>query len=301
MQLARIAPLAIVIAASVFLLWALQSAPVQASTSAGVREQVIDLVVPGPDGPRYGHITMFAIDEPGVDMDARLAAGKSAMIARFPGAVELEPGAVSAQYRLFGVRWPQASANWLYNSSGSTSAMSAKAALDAITLGSHGWDNAGNSGWHFDYLGETTTATGCNGDTSNYTTDTKNVIGWGHIVGGYLGYSCYWRGTSLVASTPYFEMQEFDIIFEPNMAYSATSLRALALHEFGHSLGLDHTEPVLCPGQAMCGGNDALTFISPRPDDIEGVITLYGGSAPTPTVPPGLRPFRVIGLGLARD
>jgi hypothetical protein len=235
-----------------------------------------------------------------VDWDQRLLEGKRAMLARFPGAVELEDAGVSGQFRVFGVRWPQPSASWWYSPAGSTPAMDAKAAEEAVTLGAAGWDNAGGSGFHFNYLGDTTTATGCNGDTTIYVKDGKNVVGWGHIAGGYLGYSCFWRGTAPVPATPYFTMEEFDIVFEPDFAYSAGSLRALAMHEFGHALGLDHTETGLCPGQAMCAGNDALTFISPRPDDINGVIALYGGSLP-PVVPPGPRPYRATGVLVARD
>jgi hypothetical protein len=207
------------------------------------------------------------------------------------------------------VRWPLPSASWLYNPAGVTPAMPAAAALEAITLGAEGWANAGGSGWHWEYLGVTDTATGCNGDPSVYTKDGENVVGWGHIAGGHLGYSCHWRSASLVPGTPYFAIQEIDIIFEPTFAYSAQSLRALALHEFGHALGLDHTEPPACPGKAMCAGGAAMQFSEPQEDDVFGVIALYGEApAPTPTpnptpvpVPPGPRPFKAISPSLARD
>lgn len=268
-----------------------------------VREQVLELEVPTSAGPQFVTVTMYAVDEPGADMEARLDRGREAMLARFPGAVPVSPEGVSAQFKLFPtpVRWPQRSTSWLYNGAGGTSAMPAKAALESIILGAEGWNGAGGSGFHFDYLGETTLATGCNGVPTAIPRDNANVVGWGHIVGGYLGYSCHWRSATLVEATPYFAMTEFDVIFEPAFAYSAASLRALAVHEFGHSLGLDHTEPSLCPGQAMCGGNDALTFISPRPDDVNGVIALYGVVPASPTAPAAPRPFRAFGPGISRD
>ncbi len=291
-----------VVAGGLFFAFGVARAPVRADDAGEpVHELRLDLVVPGPDGPRYVHITMYALELPGVPLAEHLANGRAAMLARFPGAIELRDEGVAAQFRLFGVRWAQHSASWLYNGAGSTSAMDPKAAFESILLGSEGWNNAGGSGFHFDNLGETATATGCNGDTNAYRPDGVNVVGWGHIVGGYVGYSCYWRGTSLVPNTPYFETEEFDIVFEPDYPYSAQSLRALSLHEFGHALGLDHTEGGLCPGRAMCGGNAALTFISPRQDDINGVIALYGVAPPTPTVPSGPRPFRVTGPQVARD
>ena len=219
-----------------------------AGASVAVFEYSLELAVPGPNGWEFGEIHLYAVDDGG-DMAARQADGRAAMLARFPGAVELDEDSASAAFRLFAapVRWPQAGASWLYNPSGSTSAMPEKAAFEAITAGAQGWDNAGSSGFHFDYLGETATATGCNGNVSQYAKDGKNVVGWGHIVGGHLGYSCHWRSASLVPATPYFAIEEIDIVFEPLFAYSADSLHALALHEFGHALGLDHTEAPACP------------------------------------------------------
>ena len=276
--------------------------PAHAETESRIIEHKFEVVLPGPDGPEFGLITMYAVDD-GADLEQRLADGEAAMLARMPGAVRADGAGVRAAFKLFAtpVRWPVPAASWLYNPTDSTSAMPAAAAQEAITLGADGWDNAGGSGFQFGYLGETDAPTGCNGVPTGIPKDGKNVVAWGHIVGGFLGYSCHWRSASLVEDTPYFEMTEFDIIFEPNFAYTGTKLRALALHEFGHSLGLDHTETAQCPGRAMCGGEDALTFISPREDDMNGVIALYGIASPAPTVPPGPRPYRAYGPAVARD
>lgn len=277
-----------------------------ANSPLSVFEYTMEIAAPGPEGWDYGTIHLYAVDDGG-DMAARQAEGRAAMLARFPGAVALDDTGVTAAFRLFPtpVRWPQPAASWLYNPAGSTPAMPAKSALEAITLGAEGWNNAGGSGFHFDFLGETDTPTGCNGDTTQYAKDGKNVVGWGHIVGGHLGFSCHWRGASLVEATPYFAIQEIDIVFEPIFAYSAGSLQALALHEFGHALGLDHTEAPACPGKAMCSGAAAMLFTEPQQDDIFGVVALYGVAAtPTPTpqpTPAVNRPYQAFGPAVARD
>jgi hypothetical protein len=265
-------------------------------------EQTLDLAVPSPEGWQTVHISMLAINDASADMPARLAAGRAAMLARFPGAVELLPAELIAQFKLFGVRWPERFATWTYNPAGATTAMPPADAFAAIRAGSEGWKNAAKTGFHFDYLGETGTPTGCNGVPTQIPKDGQNVVGWGHIVGNYLGYSCYWSGPTLVEGTPYFALTEFDIVLEPNAAYSAQSLRALAMHEFGHSLGLDHTEQSLCPGQAMCAGDGALIFTSPQKDDLFGLVALYGvdPNAP-PDIPPGPRPFRLVAFPVSRD
>jgi hypothetical protein len=265
-------------------------------------EYSLELELPGPE-PSVLEIYLYAIDDGTVPMETRKAQGRAAMLARFPGALERDPGRAAAAFKLFStpVRWPSPSASWLYNPTGATPAMPPASSLEAIRAGAAGWDNAGGSGFHFDFLGSTTTATGCNGDTTSYQRDGLNVVGWGHIVGGHLGFSCHWRSASLVEGTPFFAIQEIDIVFEPQFAYSAHSLQALALHEFGHALGLDHTEPPACPGKAMCGGANAMLFTEPQQDDIFGVIALYG-VAPTPTIPPPeQRPFRAIAPGVGRD
>ncbi|GMV85521.1 MAG: hypothetical protein AMXMBFR80_13760 [Dehalococcoidia bacterium] len=258
-------------------------APAAAGISFPVREVRLSLLVPSGGGFESVEITMFALDDGSTPIGQRIAEGRAAMLARFPGAIERDPAEVEAQFKIFGIRWPGRFATWLYNPEGGPPSMPADTALAAIQAGAGGWTNAGGTGWHFDYLSTTSTPAGCNGVPEAVPRDGLNVVGWGHIAGGYLGYSCWWRSSTLVEGTPYFEAIEFDIIFEPLFPYTSPSLRALAHHEFGHALGLDHTEAP-CPGQAMCPDEDAMIYTSPQPDDLNGLVALYG-LAPAPPSP----------------
>ena len=234
-------------------------------------------------------ISLFLIDD-GSDLSARIAEGKAAMLARFPGAVELGEADVQAQFNISdNVRWPGLGASWSYNPAGASSAMSATAALAAITAGANGWANAGGSGWQYTYAGQSDAALGCNGEVGAVPRDSRNVVGWGHIASGFWGFTCWWSGVARVEGTSFRTLQELDIIFESGagVPYTPNVLKALALHEFGHGLGLGHTEAALCPGHVMCAGADASTLQALTADDIDGVVALYGVA---PTVVPTTTP-----------
>ncbi len=277
------------------------AATAYADTLPPVREVRMSLQVPAEDGGfEVVEITMFAIDDGSPGIEERIADGKAAMLARFPGAVELEAAEVAAQFKIFGIRWREPTASWFYNPAGATAAMQPDVAFGAVRDGAAGWTRAGGTPWGFTYSGETTTPSGCNGIPESIPRDGVNVVGWGAIAGGFLGYSCWWRSASLVEGTPYFEALEFDIVFEPIFPFTPQSLQALALHEFGHALGLDHTEPALCPGSAMCAGVNAMLFSEPQQDDLFGLIALYGlAPTPTPTIP--ALPKQATLPGVARD
>lgn len=252
-----------------------------------LRELRLSLMLPGGDGPIYGEVAMLAFDDGSAAAARQMAEGRAAMLARFPGAIEVPPPEASAQFRLHGIRWPQASASWLYNPEGGPPAFAPALAEAAIRAGAQAWDGAGGTAWHFEFLGTTSVATGCNGIPGDIPADGQNVVGWGHIASGFLGYSCWWHGDSPVPGTPYYETTEFDIVFEPVVAYSSASLKALAMHEFGHALGLDHAEQGLCPGAAMCAGDDAMRFTTPQDDDLNGIVAIYGRApSPSPVPPP---------------
>jgi hypothetical protein len=75
-----------------------------------------------------------------------------------------------------------------------------------------------------------------------------------------------------------------DTHFDDDETWTTQDLFVVALHEFGHALGLDHTEESNCPGP-----NGRLALMCPiyadqtglEPDDVAGIQSLYGVKTPT--------------------
>jgi hypothetical protein len=128
----------------------------------------------------------------------------------------------------------------------------------------------------------TTTKTGAN--------DGTNVLYWGPINRpGVLGVTSCWYATDTRIAT------DCDVIFEqdPTIAdvrypWSASqspvprtiSFEAVALHEFGHFMGISHsTDPsaIMYPSIVLGGKQPGVDA-----DDIVGAVTLYGAAIPTP-------------------
>jgi len=278
----------------------------------GLGEVRLHLLVPAGDGYDELHVSLLFADDGELAAADRHATALAAFSERFPEAIEVLEAEVAPQYRLYSARWAEPAAAWLYNPAGANPSLSEGGAFAAVQAGAEGWSGAGGTDWKFEYTGTTTNGTGCNGVPGSIPKDGKNVVGWGPIIGDYWGYACWWSG-SAIPGTGFNRMTEFDIVFRQDVAFSSVQLYRIALHEFGHALGLDHTQASNCPGTVMC---PAANVGSLQPDDLAGILALYGPAAtpvatrtpttaPTPTAPatPPLPagPFRAVVPLVARS
>ena len=198
---------------------------------------------------------------------------------RFPGGVEVRPG-VTAQFELIGIRWDGNTASWSYNPAGRPSHTDG-ADHAALTAAAETW-NAGGAAFSFIGGGVTSAGPGiCNGSP-----DGQNTVGWDELGGGTLAMTCMVGGTTA---------KEFDIVFDRDRPWTfdeaavEVDFESVALHEFGHALGLDHSEY-----------RDAVMYWSYahgsvkrdlHPDDIAGLLAIYGEDDEPPATPaPGAEP-----------
>lgn len=228
----------------------------------------------------YVKVGFFMYDNGQGGFEAAAATAREEMRSRFPGAMEVDEHSVSAQYVTSGFKWMSGSASWGYNAAGEPAAV-AGAAAGAIQSAASTW---GQQGVPFAFTGggSTTAGTGaCGGGT-----DGANTVGWGAQSGSVLAVTCSWYST---VGSPYKPAVEFDMEFDPDWNWTTGSptqvdLESVALHEFGHALGLNHT-----------GDGSAVMFASypsgaqkrqPTADDIAGLNAIYGAGEATPTPSP---------------
>jgi hypothetical protein len=170
---------------------------------------------------------------------------------------------------LFGppARWPGAIA-WSYNPAGAPAAFSSTSnAVSAIAAGAAKW--AAVCGVQFSYQGTTDVAPDTEVDGKP---DLINVVGWGGLGEDVLG-----QTSSFYDSTgnPPYALVDSDIALSINQVTSNAVMDRAATHEWGHALGLGHSN---LNDQVMSGTPtsqyNSLTDL--QPDDIRGCRCLYG-------------------------
>ncbi|MEO8538614.1 MAG: matrixin family metalloprotease [bacterium] len=215
---------------------------------------------------------------------------RTEMLARFPGAVEVPPGSVAAQYVLSGFKWTTGAAAWGYNGSGAPAGV-AGTASSALQAAANTWGSQG-ANFHFTGGGASGADTGaCGGGT-----DGVNTVGWGAQSGSVLAVTCSWYSNS---GNPKSAV-EFDMQIDPEWTWTTGSpiqvdLQSVTLHEFGHALGLNHS----AQGTAVmyASYSQGANKRTPAQDDIDGELAIYGatggGATNTPTNAPTNTPTSV--------
>jgi hypothetical protein len=161
---------------------------------------------------------------------------------------------------------------WRYNPRGAPPAFSdPEAAVDTISAALDKWSAV--CGFTQRYDGETETVPNTTFDNGGrLDPDYENVIGWGELDGTTAGLANVWydddgRGRRWLA--------DGDIVLSPGRLRTADMLDRVLTHEWGHVVGLDHSN---VDGVVMSGPPDAPYTRLPalEEDDVRGCRCLYG-------------------------
>jgi len=160
-------------------------------------------------------------------------------------------------------KWQGSVIKWRYNPAGQPSIFRSEEVVNAIIEATERWTAV--CGIKFEYQGHTTAV------PQFSSCDDISSVGWGPLNDNVMGYAmaCY-RGS-------YFD--QLDVMFdniEPLQIHNLDWLKITAVHEFGHILGLGHTD---ISNAVMYSW---LNQRHPISDDIEGCQSLYGAANSTP-------------------
>ncbi len=249
----------------------------QAATTSTAVDHDIFLEIPQPDGAiQHLKIDMFLMGSGSFTTDAaNIDAAKAELLSRFPGAYELNPDALGAQYVLSGYKWTANTTSWAYNGAGAPAGL---AALPAISAAAGSWGAAGTN-FHFSGGATTANGTGSCGTGS----DGFNTVGWAPQGGNVLAVTC----TIYSPATSPWTAFEFDMQISPTWQWTTSSspqvdLQSVVLHEFGHALGLRHSGLQSAVMYASYTGGTLKRSLTA--DDVDGELDIYGApGAPAPT------------------
>jgi hypothetical protein len=193
----------------------------------------------------------------------------------------MEPEVGALAWSPTGYIWPSNTTTYFVNPSFTDpSAGSPSDQVLAIRSGADEWRIEGEGPFAFTYGGTTTTTT--------YSRDFENAVFYaGRDGGGALAVCWYWiqSGNLVEFDIEFYDRDgSYNIVWATNPTGSQFDIQGVAAHEFGHALGLDHSN---VSGATMypSTGPGNLGPRSIAADDILGYQSLYGVSGPpTPVV-----------------
>jgi len=174
----------------------------------------------------------------------------------------------SAQYVSSGESWPGGVVNWYYNPVNQPFSLRTADVLSTIQLAASRWAHMCNL--TFNYMGTSTVNRNFQGDT----VDRINVIGWGSFPTSLSSASgvTYWNYSRSTLA-----IVDADIYLNTQYIWSIRDVDAVMTHEFGHLIGLDHSD-VKSAIMSADPYNSYEYQRTLRGDDVAGCTKLYGAS-----------------------
>jgi hypothetical protein len=173
-------------------------------------------------------------------------------------------------------RWSGGVFHWKYNHANAPASLSKPAVIAHLQAAFDKW--SAQCGVRYQYDGETTATPNVKADdpTSGTQPDFQSVIAWGSLSSSMSAWTYDWWQAMADGSRT---LVDADTVLDPSSVTSLSELDRVATHEFGHSLGLNHSDDA---GAVMAGPPlTAYNSLSaPQDDDVRGCRCLYG-------LPPG--------------
>ena len=179
-------------------------------------------------------------------------------------------------YVLSGPKWP--TTEKLYYVNPANLDVTESAASAAVQMGASAWSRDSNAAFAFAYAGPTTASAVANDRTNN-------VFFRSESNGSTIAVCYYWySGSQLLDADIMFYDGAFTFVAGTSGCSGGMFIEDVATHEFGHALGLGHTNvsnATMYPSIPYC--NQDRRYLDP--DDVAGVEALYPPAGTSPSAP----------------